>query len=76
MKLAPSLKEEWAGRGSQMAGGTFPSAGVPAMPSILLFIALSAVETGGLRCCPLRCLTAGKAHTMQTYSSVDRTAVV
>lgn len=34
-----------------------------------LFMTLSAAEAGGLRCCPLRCLTAGKAHSLQTYST-------
>lgn len=59
VKLAPSLKE--GGRvgsgGSQMAGSTLASAGVPAAPSVLGFMALSAAEA-----VPLRCLAAGKAH--------------
>lgn len=76
MKLAPFLQEEGAGRGSQMAGGTSPSVGVPAAPSILGFITLSAAEAGGLRCCLLRCPTAGRAHVLQTYSSVGKSAVV
>lgn len=76
MKSALSLQEDGAGRGSQMAGGTSPSVGEPSAPSILSFMTLSAAEAGGLRCCPLRCPTAGRAHVLQTYSSVGRSAVV
>lgn len=59
-----------------MADGTLSSAGVPVAPSILGFMTLSAAAEAGLRCCPLRCLAAGKAFTQQTYSSVGRSAVV
>lgn len=62
-------------RGSQMVDGTLPSAGVPAAPSILGFMTLSAAEAG-LGCYPLRCLAAGKAFTLQIYSSVGRSAMV
>lgn len=47
-----SIPKEWGrSRGSQMAGGTLSSAGVPVAPSILGFMTLSAAEAG-LRCCP------------------------
>lgn len=62
-------------RRSQMADRTLSSAGVPEVTSILGFMTLSAAEAG-LICCPLRCLAAGIAFTLQTYSSVSRSAVV
>lgn len=83
MKLALPLKETGAGlrggggggsRRSQMADRTLFSAGVPAVTSILGFRTLSAAEAG-LICCSLRCLAAGIAFTLQTNSSVGRSAV-
>lgn len=61
-------------RRSQMADRTLFSAGVPAVTSILGFRTLSAAEAG-LICCSLRCLAAGIAFTLQTNSSVGRSAV-